>query len=221
MDFAKYVSMLYNGGLYFPRADQLADPFEGSYARANVRFRGASAIPSDAQEQLSKFYKQALQWTYVNCWHMNEHESAGMWNIYAKSDRSIAIQSTYERLRDSLSCHSDVYVGVVNYIDYDSQPLPEGNSFYAFVHKRKSFEHERELRAVIQDLPTAAGGGVDWQASTPLGLWRSVQLNDVLEAVYVSPRSPAWFAGVVEVVSAKFQLEVNVLQSKLDEQPFY
>lgn len=34
MDFAKLVSLLQHGALYFPRLDRLADPFEGSLSRA-------------------------------------------------------------------------------------------------------------------------------------------------------------------------------------------
>src|SRR5258705_185923 len=33
-------------------------------------------------------------------WHMNEFESAAMWQLYANFDEGIAIRSTYKRLRD-------------------------------------------------------------------------------------------------------------------------
>ena len=36
--------------------------------------------------------------TAVNCWHINEHESAAMWDLYLKSNEGIAIQSTYQKL---------------------------------------------------------------------------------------------------------------------------
>ena len=38
----------------------------------------------------------------VNSWHMNEYESAVMWDIYSTRDFGIAIQSTIKRLCDSL-----------------------------------------------------------------------------------------------------------------------
>ena len=34
----------------------------------------------------------------VNSWHMNEYESAAMWDIYSTRDFGIAIRSTIKRL---------------------------------------------------------------------------------------------------------------------------
>ncbi len=82
---------------------------------------------------------------------MNEHESAAMWKLYAQTNEAVAIQSTYQKLASCLP--ENVFVGVVHYIDYETQWLPEGNAMWPFVHKRKSFEHERELRALFEDLP--------------------------------------------------------------------
>ena len=52
MDLAKYVSMLADGGLFFPRASQLHDPFEGAPTKHMVRGgsgflnRALSGIPA-------------------------------------------------------------------------------------------------------------------------------------------------------------------------------
>ncbi len=174
------------------------------------------------QTLLSESYKHVPRWTFINSWHMNEQESAAMWKVYAKSDRSIAIQSTASRLVKALCVYNDVYVGEVSYIDYDREPIPEGYTFYPFLHKRKSFEHERELRAVIQTLPINESGAVYWSMpqGSP-GQLRRVALGELVEAVYVSPGSPPWFVDVVRAVSAKFGLARSVEQSALDREPFY
>jgi len=39
MDFTKFVSMLENKGLFFPSADNLGDPFEGSFSAVNKKLR--------------------------------------------------------------------------------------------------------------------------------------------------------------------------------------
>lgn len=49
-------------------------------------------------------------------------------------------------------------IGLVKYIDYDKDVFPLDNTFYPFTHKRKSFEHEREVRFLIQNLPITAEG---------------------------------------------------------------
>jgi hypothetical protein len=153
MDFTKFVALLHAGALFFVRADLLDDPFEGSYSRANESLRltvyGKEA-PKISQS-IPPFYRWVREWTFLNCWHMNELESAAMWRLYARSNEAIAIRSKYQLLAQALP--EKALLGMVRYIDYDTECLPEGNSFYPFVHKRKPFEHEPEVRAIIQDVP--------------------------------------------------------------------
>lgn len=87
---------------------------------------------------------------YANSWHVNEFESAAMWDLYLKSPEGIAVETTFGRLRDSFSVEPThrVFIGTVNYIDYDTMPLPWDNSLLLALHKRKSFSHEQELRAL-------------------------------------------------------------------------
>ena len=39
----------------------------------------------------------------------------------------------------------------MQYIEHSGESQPEINLLWRFMYKRKSFEHERELRAVIAD----------------------------------------------------------------------
>lgn len=39
LDFTKFISLLETNSLYFARADQFNDPFEGSYTKADVQNR--------------------------------------------------------------------------------------------------------------------------------------------------------------------------------------
>lgn len=160
MDLSKYLSLLECGALYFSRADKLGDPYEGAMSHSNRQMRPSvygDAIHASAFEMRAFQLQWERQWTFVNCWHMNEHESDAMWRIYARTTDAVAIQSTYAKLFQVLP--SQAFLGVVKYIDYDSEWMPEGNLFYSFAHKRKSFEHERELRALIQDAPPKARSG--------------------------------------------------------------
>lgn len=169
MDFTKFVSMLEEAGLFFARLDRLGDPFEGSSPRADITRREERSAGLGSREEarrwqdlISRGLKWRGQWTYVNCW--NELESAAMWKLYARTEEAICVQSTYGRLRDCLnsspSCKNDyVYIGKVQYIDYQKDSLPDsGNILHSVMHKRRSFEHERELRAVLSRVPTVEGG---------------------------------------------------------------
>lgn len=97
MDFPRYVSLITRSSLYFSRADLLGDPFEGSYPVINKEAReqvadqlllelGEDKVPtnwkSNFLEESSSTYRGMSKSIYVNCWHMNQFQSAAMWSIY-------------------------------------------------------------------------------------------------------------------------------------------
>jgi hypothetical protein len=163
MDFTKFVSLLESSSLYFAGVDEFDDPFEGSYPLQSVKARNTALEVELAEEShqakanLSNFFRQLPRHIAINCWHLNKQESAAMWKLYVKNNEGIAIQSTYQNLRD---CFKDVleeiHLGPVNYIDYSLEGFfnpehPLNESFLRpFVYKRRSFEHEREVRALVR-----------------------------------------------------------------------
>ena len=222
-DFTKFVSMLEHGGLFFCRADRLGDPFEASYSRVNEQrlraIQETTEIPAKAFRTIREFYRWVRQWTMVNCWHVNEHESAAMWRLYAKSDEAVAIRSTYARLRGCFE--NDVLIGLVRYIDYDRDVLPEASWFDLVMHKRKSFEHERELRAVWSKLPENHKG-IDMSATaTEAGVWKKVCLSELTDRVHVAPGAASWLKDLVQRVCITYGLHKPVIQSSLDDEPLF
>jgi hypothetical protein len=173
MDFAKFVSMLEYQGIFFTRSDCLGDPFEGSFTQVNAAARATYynqlGLSQDSIKASSDFAKWIRMWTFVTCWHMNEHESAAMWKLYAEVDGSIAIQTTFRKLEKAIvkrkvkkqvvsknTRYLDLFgssIGVVRYIDYEKERISEGNVYYPFFHKRKSFQHEHEVRALFSKCP--------------------------------------------------------------------
>ena len=157
LDFTKFAAMLEVAGIFFSRADLLGDPFEGSYSKANEKIRSETykdLLPEGFDVDklsitFSAFSKWVRQWIYISCWHINNHESASMWKLYTKSNEAVAIKSKFVSLKNLLP--GNVHFGKVRYVDYKREWMPEGNFLYPFVHKRKSFEHENELRAIILD----------------------------------------------------------------------
>ncbi|MFA4836681.1 MAG: AP2/ERF family transcription factor [Dehalococcoidia bacterium] len=208
MDFTKLVSMLIHSGLFFSKIDNLDDPFEGSYSLPNVLWR-KNFYKGDGPtwEELDINNKDVRQRLVINCWHMSEYESAAMWKLYSKSNEAICIQSTYNKLRQSLD--SSIILGIVQYINYERDMIPEGNYHYPYLYKRESFEHERELRA-IKTLDTKL---------TSDGIFVKTDLNDLIETVYIAPSSPDWFKELVENVLRHFGLPTYVERSQLDAIP--
>lgn len=217
MDFTKFVSLLETNALFFCQADCFDDPFEGSVPKGNIINRDQiyAEIPEEQREnainQMVGHRKNMRSHTYVNCWHMNEHESAAMWKLYAATSEAVAICTKYNSLVEALD--EDVLVGQVHYINYETSTIPENNSFWPFMFKRMSFSHEREVRAVIQDLSQDMGFSG--------GTTKSINTEDLIEKIYVAPDAPGWYFNLVEQVVSRYGLSAKVVQSSLSEQPVY
>ena len=111
-----------------------------------------------------------------------------MWDIYLGGEpQGIAIRSTYRRLSESITDERKVYIGTVSYIDFNAEVIPDGNGFYPYVHKRKSFEHEREIRALCRERIWANDDGRDDAVRySPIGaetIRIQVDLDELVEAV--------------------------------------
>ena len=48
-----------------------------------------------------------------------------------------------------------------------------------------------------------------------------IDLNCLIENIYVSPTSQSWFYDVVKNIVDKYGIKKSVLQSTLNEEPFY
>jgi hypothetical protein len=221
MDFTQFVSMLEEKALLFTRADLLVDKFEGTMSKPLWDFLEQNSDP----EQHAGLARLTKGWSFISCWHMNEIESAAMWKVYSTSRESVCLQATYARLREALA--EDVYVGTVNYISYERDKIPAGNIFWPLVHKRKSFEYERELRAVWSDLANVASAGpavasgAEYQPAPQQVIWKRIDLTNLVENVFVSPTAGQWFSELVSKVLATYGLNLPVKRSDLAAEPLY
>lgn len=219
MDFAKFVSMLEHGGLFFPRSDALGDFFEGSFTNANLEehkelMKTWSPEDKKAFTEFMKMYETNREWMMISCWHVNEDESATMWHSYTRTNESICIQSTVARLKHCLN--DTAYIGLVRYEDYRTYKITLGNIFYPFVHKRRVYKSENELRAIIREEPLDE---FDEPAPTG-GIMKQLDLDALIERIYVAPNAHLWFRDLVaEIVLNKYGLDKPVLSSSLDERP--
>jgi hypothetical protein len=150
---------------------------------------------------------------------MNEHESAAMWKLYSSSNESVCVRSTYRRLR--LCLPQCVFVGEVNYIDYDTQSFDAFQMLNYIMHKRLSFSHERELRAIFWEIDGTPEAQPHKSKIGPSGLTIEVELSSLIERIYVNPTAAPWFAKLVEDVKAKCGFSFPVAQSALSTAPLY
>ncbi len=231
MDFTKFAWMCATKNLFFSRADRLGDTFEGSWTKGDIenRRRMLESLGPSGQsvtEGLSKMAKGLTIWSAVNCWHKNKHESAAMWKVYLRSGEGITIRSTYQKLCKSMSSDSfeTIYVGEVKYLDYEQEVIATTslNAFSPLMCKRKSFEWENEVRAVIVRLPMPSDGDSIFRKETiEEGIRVPVDMENLVESVYVVPGAPKWLFDLVRTTTEKFGLTIPVRQSNLDSEPIY
>ena len=216
MDFTNYIWTLECSALYFSRIDLLGDPFEGTTTKASndaiAKFMdwpaGSEQRQKDWAEGNAKRRRDVRRGIFVNCWHMNDHESEAMWRLYAKTDQAIAIQTTYGRLVDAFD--ETVLIGAVRYIDYDHAVFPLDDALWPAAHKRLSFKHENEIRA----LKLAMDHG-----NEPLGHSVPLDLATLVEHVYVSPSRPSWYGQLAERLTQRFGYRFPISKSRLSEEP--
>lgn len=209
MDFTKFISMISRKTLFFVRTDFLEDPFEGSYTLKTIEQR-PEWIKNNYNykpEKYKKFY-------FVNCWHMNDEESAAMWKIYTHNNEGIAIQSTIKRLIDCFSeTAMDIYIGKIEYIDYKKDSFKDLNTLHPFLFKRKSFEHEKEIRAIIHDPKP--------EIIIDNGVHIPVILEKLIDNIYLSPNSLKWFRDLVETMLIKYNITKKIILSDLESDPVF
>jgi hypothetical protein len=166
------------------------------------------------------------QVTAVNCWHLNPYESAAMWKLYIYAHQGIAIRSSASKLIASFPDDKNVliHVGLVNYIDFDTESIPSGNYLSPLLYKRKGFEHERELRAIAckAEITETENQGSIKVLNEPFkapGEGVPVDLSALIVAIHLAPGSPPWMNDLVASVAERYGLSVPVTKSKLDDEP--
>ncbi|MGM0563660.1 MAG: DUF2971 domain-containing protein [Pseudomonadota bacterium] len=207
-------SILVRRRLFIKRVFFFRDPYEGYrskkyYDFLKRRIESSQKLLIDNSEEgikqvLGNFktaQKNALKTHYASCWHANEHESAAMWDAYSNIGVVVAIKTNVKNLKESLQENRQIYsnIGMVKYIDYESgeesTSIAESSSIY---QKRRSFEHEKELRLTVLDLMSSILE--DHQLS--IGAELHVSPEILIEEIYLHPDSEDFF---VETMKETFK----------------
>ena len=234
MDFTKFISLLNDGNLFFARPDYFDDQFEGSLTKPTFEmFNKLFSDHSAPRKNFGEFLESFRKIIGINCWHMNEAESEAMWKLYLKGTEGVAVQSTYSKLAGSFhATKEEVSLACVSYVDYETHKFTYArgsfNFYELFTHKRTSFAHERELRAIvcnnsnpgnIYEGPLAKE--IHQKAHLDGGKKITVDLNCLVENIYISPYSASWFSLLVEDSIAKYGYDFHVLKSSLEKSPVF
>ena len=223
VSLAGLVSILSTETLFFCRADKLGDPFEGALSNVDVATLRQFEHEHDISGSLVDFLKGIRKYAAISCWHINETESAAMWNLYSKR-AGIAIQSSVLGLKEALARHRDdkIYIGRVGYYNYGSDSLPFGNNvniMTPFFCKRTCFEHEHELRALFLRIPATAHQMNFAEDRIKNGVAVRIDVHSMIQTLRITPGSPNWVYAAVHAIIERFELDSPLLRSELDSKP--
>jgi hypothetical protein len=154
--------------------------------------------------------------TFVNCWHINDMQSDAMWKLYLHSNEGVAIRSTVGSLKESLiEKEPDIFIGKIKYIRYSKDVIPEG-TLSPYFHKRKAFEHENELRAVIQKVKLDSKGNPAFGIATnKSGLTIPIDIDKLIKRIVISPKCLQWQRELVISILDKYGINKPVYHSTL------
>lgn len=240
IDIEKFCSLLHNESLHFARVTTFDDPYEGTmpeynekmgeifYSEVKHRFKDQEQFENYLKQRIphmKNLYNELRKIVVVNCWHLNEYESASMWKLYTNNYTGIAIRSTYRKLSASFknNVSDTVWIGKVTY-DFNLKWMNEWNIYEAFVSKRRSFECESELRAVTS-LPDDHIGEkvlsdsdkerekkhptkprvIEQSELTDNGKFVKSDLDVLIEKIYIAPFATEPFEQMVNSITEKFK----------------
>ncbi len=235
MDLAKFVSLISRNELFFCAASSFEDIFEGAkgveknkekwdafyldfFKHAVSTAPGRNPCDNTHEKiieeancllnQIEKVGQKSREYTYISCWHLNSYESEAMWKLYSKdAANAIAIQTTTKRLYEAFDKDPTISIGKIKYIDFDKNFAPINGAFW---YKRKSFEYENEVRAVISKIH-----------SSGKGVFIPISIDKLIEKIYISPYASEWFVDVVKSLVEKYCVKADVTYSMMKARPFY
>ncbi len=218
MSFEKFANILATGSLFFTRADKYDDKFEGYIPETTT-------LPHTSEDNplVNRVDSNFRQYIMCNCWHHGEEESMGMWDKYHLRNSGIAIKTTMRNLKNSLPDEPDepdVFIGKIEYINNHNEiKMPEdiGNLlYYPYFYKRKPFEYEQEVRAII-DIASISGDAL-YKFGRPLKIDVKTLIGKNSEVI-VSPHADEWIAGTLKLIVERYGFQFPVNPSRLLDPP--
>jgi hypothetical protein len=221
MDYSKFIRLISNAELYFVRIDHLTDKYEGTLSQN---------IIDDVYNQYNKivdFYeppevaklkalndishmKKYDKYTLVNCWAQNSDECYALWKIYLGCQPfGVSIQTRFKNLQMAVL---DNNISVVSKKVYYSPVVKAAKMSSVYYRKSKYYKFENEVRLAIFSQWVKFAGEPKFVKGTNI----KVDLNKLIEKIYVSPFAPDYFIDYIQfVVKDKLKYNFPVIKSKI------
>lgn len=202
MSLDKFLSIVQSSQLHFTNANLLTDQYEGTTPSGTIAHL-TRVMKSQGRDQgdiearllyISQEAAAAKSNCWINCWSIGRFESYALWKIYlGGSTAGVAIQTNVKRLTNAINLASaplDPPV-MIGRVDYTNHIRPEWAIDWKLLTAKSPFYvYENELRLFIV---------ANWNAPSVLGtephtgVKVAVDLDTLIERLYVSPFCGAWF----------------------------
>ncbi len=198
MSLDKFLFLIVKSQLFFCRLDRFPDKWEGIWSKRLFEKYGIGRFPAvieskkgeqTSRQSINEIIRKSV---FVNCWHMNNNESAAMWDLYGRQGAAIAVVSTIGRLKNFLDTQRNYNIGKVYYENHETYE-DHDNMYVPFLFKRKSFEHENEVRVFIEDQP-------EFTKIENKAMAVNVDLARLIQSIYLSPTAPDYLVEVLEKI---------------------
>jgi len=198
----KFLWFLDKSSLYLCRHDKFDDHSEGSLSVMDKQFfeRKYPAV--------ADFMSGDKAGCYYSCsWTKSDVDEYVLWNTFSSLKDGVAIQTKVQNLIDSLDSSDErpIYLSDVQYINYNDKSTFQKtawrvNSLAPHFSKREYFKSEKELRMMYVD----PYGKFD---DSPIGIEVQVNMQRLIEKVYVAPFSYPWLKEIVSNMLEKYSLD--------------
>lgn len=223
MSLDKFINMISTQKLFFSRLDKYPDQLEGTMPIKNKAKIAADIkelpFTSDSEaiqfsEREEKIVNSYRGFTLANCWSKNDAESLALWKIYLDGAKyGIAIQTNYDKLKKSVSTQTnDILFGEVEYVN----ELDSIQQQTISLRKIPPYTFENEVRAVIFNQYTEEGPRKGFP-KYKYGLSVDIDIEKLIEKIYMPPLSPKWFEETVSDVIKKYGYEFILVPSEIRE----
>lgn len=243
MSLEKFANILATRSLFFTRADKFDDPFEGHLPRQvmSIYKSATSSYERDNYPEISEGWTLVAAYSLrkhvmCNCWYQAEQESMAMWDKYHMRNSGIAIKTTMVNLKNSLPDRYDVFIGEMQYLEeHNKIGVLENVSIPNLVHhpyfyKRKSFEHEHEVRVLIEVESLLRNYFSDQginkisseQVLYEIGMSLEISVETLIDEnseIIISPYAEQWVVDTVASIVEQYGFQFSVNPSRLLDKP--
>ncbi len=216
---------LLNATLRFTQVAEFQDHWEGLISSASRRrqteidegIASHSGIPSPPQafDHFENFNKYM---NYVSSWSLNTPDKMLMWQAFTQGNDGIAIEVDLIEICQQLTSRVDAgEIGLIDYANLEEVPAKSLHWREELFRKRPAFEHEKEVRIVIDHMFNGKSGTFQY-SDFPKHHFEPIDLSSI-KAIQVHPYSTTELENSLINLVEKLALDIPVTRSTIADFP--